>query len=97
VQREQSVITVSNCRSSQPVNITYCAGHCGSSSKYSAEANMMMHKCECCQEATTSQRQVELTCANGSKVQHNYSIVETCHCTRAQCETTPKPQRRRRR
>ncbi|XP_054474250.1 intestinal mucin-like protein [Anoplopoma fimbria] len=99
VQSKQTVIEVNDCKSRQPVNMTSCAGHCGSSSIYSAAANMMMHQCECCQEATTSQKQVELTCANGSKVKHNYIVVETCHCSKAQCVegVTSKPQRRRRR
>ncbi|KAM8763409.1 mucin-5B-like [Acanthopagrus schlegelii] len=98
VQSTQTVITVNGC-SSQPVNMTSCAGHCGSSSIYSVEANKMMHQCECCQEATTSQKQVELTCADGSKVQQSYMVVETCRCNKAECVagTTPKPQRRRRR
>lgn len=67
--------------------------------RYSVEANMMMHQCECCQEATTSQKQVELTCADGSKVKQSYMVVETCRCNKAECVdgTTPKPQRRRRR
>eukprot|EP00064_Thunnus_orientalis_P016582 superscaffoldBa00003318_g16648 len=99
VQSKQTVIEVNGCKSMQPVNMTSCAGHCGSSSMYSAAANMMMHLCECCQEATTSQRQVELTCADSSKVQHIYTIVEMCSCSKTECvqRTTPKSQRRRRR
>uniref|UniRef100_G3PM00 Intestinal mucin-like protein n=1 Tax=Gasterosteus aculeatus aculeatus TaxID=481459 RepID=G3PM00_GASAC len=99
LQSKEAVIEVNDCRSTQPVNMTSCAGNCGSSSMYSAAANMMMHQCECCQEATKTQRQVELTCTNGSKVQHSYIVVETCHCNKAECVagTTSKPQRRRRR
>ncbi|KAI3376841.1 hypothetical protein L3Q82_000414 [Scortum barcoo] len=99
VQSKQTVIEVSGCKSTQLVNMTSCSGHCGSSSVYSAAANTMMHQCECCQEATTSQRQVELICPDGSKVQHNYTTVQTCHCSKADCVagTTPKPHRRRRR
>uniref|UniRef100_A0A3Q1I2V8 Uncharacterized protein n=1 Tax=Anabas testudineus TaxID=64144 RepID=A0A3Q1I2V8_ANATE len=99
VHTTQSVIEVNGCKSMQLVNMTYCAGHCGSSSMYSAAANMMMHQCECCQEARTSQKQVELTCLNGSKLQHSYTMVETCSCSKSECVmgTTSKPQRRRRR
>ncbi|XP_039982445.1 intestinal mucin-like protein [Xiphias gladius] len=99
VQNKQTVIEVSDCRSMQPVNMTFCTGHCGSSSMYSAAANMMMHQCECCQEATTSQKKVELICKDGSKLQHSYTVVETCHCSKSECvaETTSKPQFRRRR
>ncbi|XP_034729848.1 intestinal mucin-like protein [Etheostoma cragini] len=99
VQSKQTVITVNDCKSTQLVNMSSCGGHCGSSSIYSAAANKMIHQCECCQEATTSQKQVELTCGDGSKVQHSYIVVETCRCTKAECvaETTSKEQRRRRR
>ncbi|KAE8297171.1 Mucin-5B Ovomucin, alpha-subunit Precursor [Larimichthys crocea] len=97
VQNKETVIEVNGCKST--VNLTSCAGHCGSSSIYSAEANAMIHQCECCQEDTTSKKQVELTCADGSKVQHSYTVAETCRCNKADCVsgTTPRPQRRRRR
>ncbi|XP_032367719.1 intestinal mucin-like protein, partial [Etheostoma spectabile] len=99
VQSKQTVITVNDCKSTQLVNMSSCGGHCGSSSIYSAAANRMIHQCECCQEATTSQKQVELTCGDGSKVQHSYIVVETCRCIKAECvaETTSKQQRSRRR
>ncbi|XP_042343147.1 mucin-2-like [Plectropomus leopardus] len=95
VKSENTVIEVNECKTLTPVNMTYCAGHCGSTSMYSAAANSMMHKCECCQEAKTSKRQVELTCTNGSKVQHTYTFVETCSCTKTEC--VPGTSRRRRR
>uniref|UniRef100_A0AAX7V9H4 Mucin 2, oligomeric mucus/gel-forming n=1 Tax=Astatotilapia calliptera TaxID=8154 RepID=A0AAX7V9H4_ASTCA len=98
-QKEQRILELNNCKSAQPVNITYCAGHCDSFSMYSMEANTMVHNCECCQEATTSVEQVELTCADGSKLQHSYTMVQSCQCSKTECVegTTPKPQRRRRR
>ncbi|KAL3066148.1 hypothetical protein OYC64_016154 [Pagothenia borchgrevinki] len=94
-----TVMEVSGCKSAQPLNITSCAGHCGSSSIYSAAANKMMHQCECCQEASVSKKSVELTCADGSKVNHSYTAVDTCSCTKADCVpgTTAEPLRRRRR
>ncbi|XP_074481538.1 mucin-5B-like [Sebastes fasciatus] len=97
VESKQTVIDVNDCKST--VNLTSCAGHCGSSSIYSAAANTLVHQCDCCQEGTTSQKQVELTCPNGSKVQHSYIVAETCRCTKGDCGagTTPRPQRRRRR
>ncbi|KAK2853380.1 hypothetical protein Q5P01_006041 [Channa striata] len=99
VQSEPSVIEVNGCKSTQKVDLTSCAGHCGSSSVYSPAANMMMHQCECCQEETTSQKQVELTCPDGSSVQHSYTFVESCRCRKAECVpgATSIPQRRRRR
>ncbi|KAL3993489.1 KRAB domain-containing zinc finger protein [Sarotherodon galilaeus] len=98
-QKEQRIIEVNNCKSAQPINITYCAGQCESLSMYSMEANKMVHKCGCCQEATTSLEQVELTCADKSKLQHSYTMVQSCHCIKTECVagTTSNPQHRRRR
>ncbi|XP_041795282.1 intestinal mucin-like protein [Chelmon rostratus] len=93
VQSKQVVIMVNDCKSKQPVNMTSCAGHCGSSSEYSAKANTTVRQCECCQEATTSQKQVELYCSSGAKVQYSYTVVETCGCSKAKCGagTTANP------
>lgn len=67
--------------------------------RYSAAANKMTHQCECCQEAIVSKKSVELTCADGSKVNHSYTAVDTCSCRKADCVpgTTSEPLRRRRR
>uniref|UniRef100_A0A3Q2DB61 CTCK domain-containing protein n=2 Tax=Cyprinodon TaxID=28741 RepID=A0A3Q2DB61_CYPVA len=99
VDSKLTVMEVNGCVSAEPVNVTSCAGRCKSSSIYSAAANTMMHHCECCHEAKTSTRRLELTCSDGSKVQHSYTHVETCHCSKEECpiSSTSKPQRRRRR
>ncbi|XP_034536268.1 mucin-5AC-like [Notolabrus celidotus] len=96
---KQEVIKVNDCVSKNPVNMTYCAGHCGSTSMYSAAANTMMHLCECCQEDTTSEGTMELQCGDGSKIPHKYTIVESCQCIRTECVggTTHVPLKRRRR
>ncbi|XP_072237208.1 intestinal mucin-like protein isoform X2 [Leuresthes tenuis] len=98
VHSKQMLIEVNRCISTELVNVTSCVGHCRSSSMYSAEANTMTHHCECCHEANTSLKQVELTCADGSKLHHSYTQVETCHCSKDDCAGGgTKPQRRRRR
>ncbi|XP_024911220.1 intestinal mucin-like protein isoform X2 [Cynoglossus semilaevis] len=88
-------LEVNGCISAQTVNLTYCAGHCGSSSMYSASANAMVHQCECCREDATSQLQVSLMCENGDVVQHTYIKVESCICRAAECVPTSKRRRRR--
>ncbi len=47
-----TVIKYQGCVSA-PVEMTYCEGSCDAYSKYSQEANMMEHKCSCCQEIQT--------------------------------------------
>ncbi|XP_076011720.1 intestinal mucin-like protein [Genypterus blacodes] len=84
VKSKETVIEVNGCKS-LPVNITSCAGQCGSSSIYSAKANAIMHQCECCQETKTSTKKVELRCANGSKRISTYIFVEACRCHKAKC------------
>ncbi|KAM8890338.1 intestinal mucin-like protein isoform 1-T1 [Synchiropus picturatus] len=98
VKTEEIILETDKCRTTVPVTVTSCAGHCGSTSIYSAAANSMMHQCECCQEDATSQRQVEMTCEDGTKIQHTYTVVESCRCTKAECVpgTTARPRRRRR-
>uniref|UniRef100_A0A3Q3FUE6 CTCK domain-containing protein n=1 Tax=Labrus bergylta TaxID=56723 RepID=A0A3Q3FUE6_9LABR len=97
VLSKQEVIKVKDCKSPGPVNMTYCAGHCGS--MYSAADNAMMRQCECCQEARTSEARAELECADGTTIQHRFTKVESCLCNRAECEggTTNVPARCRRR
>ncbi|XP_014909561.1 intestinal mucin-like protein [Poecilia latipinna] len=99
VESQQIIVEVNHCVSAAPVNVTSCVGHCRSSSMYSAAANSMMHQCECCHEATTSMKQVELTCADGSTLQHSYSQVESCRCRMETCSAgaTTRAQHRRRR
>uniref|UniRef100_A0A8V5GMB9 Uncharacterized protein n=1 Tax=Melopsittacus undulatus TaxID=13146 RepID=A0A8V5GMB9_MELUD len=53
--------------------------------RYSPEANMMEHKCSCCQEIKTSQRKVTLTCSDGTYLDHSYTYVEKCSCVSAEC------------
>ncbi|KAM6980471.1 intestinal mucin-like protein [Aplochiton taeniatus] len=85
LQSKLTILEVNGCKSLQPLKVSYCEGQCGSSSMYSATANKMMHQCQCCQEMTTSQRETELSCLDGSKVKHIYITVETCSCRVTEC------------
>nr|XP_032644685.1 mucin-5AC isoform X2 [Chelonoidis abingdonii] len=86
-----TVIRHNECNSSVPVNLTYCEGNCDTSSIYSPEANVMQHKCKCCQEVKTSKRQVTLSCPDGSTTDYSYIHVEQCDCAGTECipQTTP--------
>lgn len=65
--------------------------------RYSARANMMNHKCECCREKRVSEKQVELTCADGTRIQHKYKVIDECQCLPTECEVPPTPTAARRR
>ncbi|XP_053881324.1 mucin-5AC-like isoform X1 [Malaclemys terrapin pileata] len=92
-----TVIRHNECNSSVPVELTYCEGNCDTSSMYSLEANVMQHKCKCCQEVKTSKRQVTLSCPDGSTTDYSYTHVEQCDCAGTECipqapPTTPAQQ-----
>uniref|UniRef100_A0A803XSC7 Mucin-5AC n=1 Tax=Meleagris gallopavo TaxID=9103 RepID=A0A803XSC7_MELGA len=57
----------------------------GFANRYSQEANMMEHKCSCCQEIQTSVRKVTLTCSDGTYLDHSYTYVDQCSCVGAEC------------
>ncbi|XP_025063680.1 mucin-5AC-like [Alligator sinensis] len=83
VHKKPTVIYQDECKSSESIELTYCEGFCGSSSKYSLEANQMQHQCTCCQELKSHRRQVTLTCHNGTRSNYDYIYVEQCQCITA--------------
>uniref|UniRef100_A0A8C2LWI3 Mucin-2 n=1 Tax=Cricetulus griseus TaxID=10029 RepID=A0A8C2LWI3_CRIGR len=86
VHQRQQIIHQQNCSSEGPVSLSYCQGNCGdSTSMYSLEANTVEHKCECCQELQTSQRNVTLHCDDGSSRTYSYTQVEKCGCLGQRC------------
>ncbi|XP_074854648.1 mucin-5AC [Carettochelys insculpta] len=93
-----TVIRHGKCQSSAPVELTYCNGNCNTSSMYSLEANVMQHRCKCCQEVKTSKRQVNLSCPDGKTINYAYIHVEQCKCVGTECSpqtllTTPAEQK----
>ncbi|XP_051885680.1 mucin-2-like [Pristis pectinata] len=78
------------CRSIQEVPMTSCGGHCMTSSVYSAEANMISHNCSCCQELTTSKKNITLLCPGGATTEFTYTYVTECGCVSTQCEGLTK-------
>uniref|UniRef100_A0A673MKU4 CTCK domain-containing protein n=2 Tax=Sinocyclocheilus rhinocerous TaxID=307959 RepID=A0A673MKU4_9TELE len=79
-------VTVNDCKSIHPIEVTSCSGHCDTESMYSMGANIMMHSCSCCQEMKTSIKKVQLKCSDDSVIDHNYVYIESCKCTPVTCE-----------
>ncbi|XP_056622465.1 mucin-2-like [Triplophysa dalaica] len=96
VQKISTILVSNGCASSEPVEITSCTGLCATSSLYSAEANALVHSCSCCQEMTTSKKEVTLTCADGSNINHSYIYIESCGCKVSNCPSQSMRRRRRR-
>ncbi|XP_051823051.1 mucin-5AC isoform X9 [Antechinus flavipes] len=87
VGRHTQVIRKGSCSSPTPVEVTYCQGNCGDTmSIYSFESNALEHRCRCCRELSTSQRNVTLTCPDGSSLAFAFSQVEECGCQRLRCD-----------
>ncbi|XP_068963435.1 mucin-5AC-like, partial [Petaurus breviceps papuanus] len=87
VRRHNQVIRKHGCSSPTALEITYCQGHCGDTmSIYSFEDNVMEHRCRCCRELRTSQRNVSLSCPNGSSLAFTFTWVEECGCQSLQCD-----------
>ncbi|XP_044538021.1 mucin-5AC [Gracilinanus agilis] len=90
VGRHTQVIRKGGCSSSAPVEVTYCQGNCGdTTSIYSFEANALEHRCKCCRELRTSQRNVSLSCPDGSSLAVTFTQVEECGCRHLPCDDVP--------
>ncbi|CAI9167417.1 unnamed protein product [Rangifer tarandus platyrhynchus] len=77
------------------VSMNDCSGSCGTFAMYSAEAQALDHRCSCCKEHRTSQREVTLQCPDGGTLRHTYTHIDSCLCQDTLCE--PPAQRRARR
>ncbi|XP_028590514.2 mucin-5AC [Podarcis muralis] len=86
-----SLIRHNGCEATEPVELRYCEGHCGSSSIYSSEANTLDYTCACCKETKTSKRQVTLMCPDRSTIEYSYIHVDSCECVSNQCDVKPSP------
>ncbi|XP_029626315.1 intestinal mucin-like protein [Salmo trutta] len=89
------------CKSANKVEVTTCGGSCVTYAMYSLEANMMERSCTCCREESTTKKEVEMICPDGSKFNHSYIHINKCGCQRTECVTPEATQvtrsRRRRR
>nr|XP_033784141.1 mucin-5AC isoform X2 [Geotrypetes seraphini] len=92
LRKKSTVIKSGLCQSSEPVELAYCEGSCGTSSVYSAEANLMEHTCSCCQEVQTSKKKVTLTCLDGTNKSYSYIYVDKCGCAGTECDQDSQSQ-----
>uniref|UniRef100_H9H910 Mucin-5AC-like n=1 Tax=Monodelphis domestica TaxID=13616 RepID=H9H910_MONDO len=87
VGRRTQVIRKGGCSSTSPVEVTYCQGNCGdTTSIYSFKSNVLEHSCKCCRELRTSQRNVSLSCPDGSSLAVLFTQVEECGCQHLRCD-----------
>nr|XP_058925253.1 mucin-2 [Kogia breviceps] len=77
------------------VSMNDCFGSCGTSAMYLAEAQSLDHKCSCCKEQRTSQREVMLQCPGGALLRHTYTHIDSCLCQDTVCEQPPQRRARR--
>ncbi|XP_072826842.1 mucin-2-like [Vicugna pacos] len=78
------------------VSMNDCSGSCGTFAMYSAQAQALDHRCSCCKEQHTSQRQVALQCPGGGTLSHTYTHIESCGCQNTTCELLSPQDRARR-
>nr|XP_011760670.1 mucin-2 [Macaca nemestrina] len=92
------VITeVSYAGCTKTVLMNHCSGSCGTFAMYSARAQSLDHRCSCCREEKTSQREVVLSCPNGGSLAHTYTHIESCQCQDTICELPTDTSHRARR
>ncbi|XP_062405833.1 intestinal mucin-like protein [Sardina pilchardus] len=97
---ESTHLQHNGCTSSQKVELTTCQGLCPTYSWFSQSTSMFQRSCSCCQEVSTSKREVEMVCPDGSKFNYSYDYIEQCGCLQSTCTTmekTPTKKLRRRR
>ncbi|KAM5248546.1 mucin-2 [Ctenodactylus gundi] len=88
---------ISHAGCAKNVTMNYCSGSCGTFAMYSAQAQALDHRCSCCKEERTSQREVVLNCPNGGSLSHTYTHIESCLCQDTVCELPPLQRGRARR
>ncbi|KAI9517760.1 hypothetical protein NQZ68_000928 [Dissostichus eleginoides] len=80
------------CHSKEVVNVTSCAGACGTFTFYSTKMRALQHTCSCCQEVATSERQIQLSCPDSTEISYSYTYIETCACLDTDCSVLRRGQ-----
>uniref|UniRef100_H0W2E9 MUC5B protein n=2 Tax=Cavia porcellus TaxID=10141 RepID=H0W2E9_CAVPO len=68
------------------VTTNYCSGSCETFAMYSAKAQSLDHRCSCCKEESTVERQVVLDCPNGGSLPYTYTHIQGCLCQESVCQ-----------
>ncbi|XP_056268002.1 intestinal mucin-like protein [Pseudoliparis swirei] len=89
------------CHAKERVNVTSCNGACRTYAYYSTKMGSLQHTCSCCQEEATSERKVQLTCADKTEITYTYIHIDSCACHKTECSvgsemSNVKSHRRRR-
>ncbi|KAK5914893.1 hypothetical protein CesoFtcFv8_000537 [Champsocephalus esox] len=80
------------CHSKEVVNVTSCAGACGTFTFYSNKMRALQHTCSCCQEVVTSERQIQLSCSDSTEISYSYTHIEACACLDTDCSVVRRGQ-----
>ncbi|XP_023685982.2 apomucin-like [Paramormyrops kingsleyae] len=81
VTTSPTVLSYGGCTGT--VQIPTCQGQCQSSSmwSYSNGVFQMGGTCSCCQEKSSEQRQVQLTCSDKATKTYTYRHITACECS----------------
>ncbi|KAI9542132.1 hypothetical protein NQZ68_023715 [Dissostichus eleginoides] len=86
------IVESQGCHSKEVVNVTSCAGACGTFTFYSTEMRALQHTCSCCQEVATSERQIQLSCPDSTEISYSYTHIESCACLDTDCSVVRRGQ-----
>ncbi|KAK1891282.1 Intestinal mucin-like protein [Dissostichus eleginoides] len=86
------IVESQGCHSKEVVNVTSCAGACGTFTFYSTEMRALQHTCSCCQEEATSERQIQLSCPDSTEISYSYTHIEACACLDTDCSVVRRGQ-----
>ncbi|KAM3626043.1 uncharacterized protein V6R79_021645 [Siganus canaliculatus] len=82
------IVESQGCHSKDMVNVTSCGGACGTFTYYNSKMKALQHTCSCCQELSTSERQIQLSCPDNTEITYTYTHIDSCGCLNTQCASS---------
>ncbi|ELU12969.1 hypothetical protein CAPTEDRAFT_219797 [Capitella teleta] len=73
-------LNIDGCVSKQLVEKTSCGGSCDSGARSIFQAPFLETSCKCCKPTGLERINVQLKCANGTSVDHEYVRIKSCGC-----------------